>query len=107
MTLYAAVKILCIDQADEKCDFVGSVTIPLKDIHHGATKEVVEKWYPLQPITDKDQKQKLSRQIVYAKKKMLGGSESASEGLIQRVSFIFSFAYYSLFLSYPTLFDLK
>jgi hypothetical protein len=50
----------------------------LKDIHHGATKEVVEKWYTLQPVKDKDQKQKLARRIVRAKVKLAGLSDDGT-----------------------------
>jgi len=80
VTFYATVTIVCVDQADEKCDYVGVITIPLKDIHHGATKEVVEKWYTLQPVKDKDQKQKLARRIVRAKVKLAGLSDDDEEG---------------------------
>lgn len=76
MTFYATVKITCVDHGDEKYDYVGVITIPLKDIHHGAEKEVVEKWYPLQPVKGKDEKQKVARKIVQAKNKLAQKLES-------------------------------
>jgi hypothetical protein len=76
VTFYATVKITCVDHGDEKYDYVGVITIPLKDIHHGAEKEVVEKWYPLQPVKGKDEKQKVARKIVQAKNKLAQKLES-------------------------------